>query len=145
MLEYGSTALFGMTFIRILLLELFCRHRASTTMKHKIELTKRTKCALHTSPSSGLLLSWSSPRPKSLDQLDQPNQIIHAKPGAAFSDDFDGVRCDDIGPPCGERPEASFLIVEIHPAPVPILAVLEDFQHTSFPGMERVRDSTPPH
>lgn len=134
-----------MFFILIVLLHSFVVTGLPNPIEHKIELTKRTKCALHTSSRSRSLLSWSSTRPKSLEPIDQANQIIDAKPGAAFADDFDGVRCDDVCPACGERPEASFLIVEIHPAPIPILAVLEDFQHTSFPWMERVRDSTPPH
>jgi len=113
--------------------------------KHKLAFTKRTKYALHTSLDSGSLFPWRAWSSKTLDELHQPNQIIDAKPRLAPSDDFKKLRTTNVRPACGYRPQASFFIVEIHPVSSPVLAVLEDFELSPVPRMERVRDSTPPY
>jgi hypothetical protein len=123
---------------------LFCSPEVLHRHKHKLALTLGTKWALHTSPDSGSLLSWSSRRLKTLDQLHQPNQVIDAKLRSAPSDDLEQLRTINIRPACGYRPQAPAFIVEVHPVPGPVLAMLEDFDFASLPRMERVRDPTPP-
>src|SRR3972149_5312981 len=112
--------------------------------KHKLAFTKRTKYALHTSLDSGSLFPWRSWSSKTLDELHQPNQIIDAKPRSAPSDDFEKLRTPNVRPARRYRPQAPAFIVEIHPVSSPVLAVLEDFELSPVPRMERVRDSTPP-
>ena len=100
--------------------------RVPENNEHKVILTIRTKYTLHTVLRlRWLLLSWSSSRCNSLDQLDQANQIIDPKPGAALSDDFDRVRPGYVCPACRHRPQAPAFIMEIHPISVPVLTVLE--------------------
>lgn len=80
-----------------------------------------------------------------LDQLEQTNQVIDAKPSSAFADDFDRVRAGYVCPACRYRPQAPAFIMEIHPISIPVLPVLENFEHPPLPGMKWVSDAAPPH
>jgi len=139
------------TLIMLLTMELSLITSSELSSCHeRLDITN-TKQSLHkgqiilyTRPL-GSLLSWNSPRWNTLDQLDQANQINDPEPGSALSHDFDRVRPGYVCPACRYRPQAPVFVMEIHPISSPVLAVLENFEHPSLPGMEWVCDSAPPH